>query len=257
LGIRDPLGHSLELLRWMGRQDKTHFGVRRIASALGLQPSTISRLLRRLSDEGIVRKDPISGEYGFGLELIRLGLLASKNLDVQRIARPCLEQIAAECNETSILAIYDSTRNEMLRVDKVDSTHPLNYTIKMDEWTEIYRGASGLGILAFLPQPQRDSVVTIADAAATDEEPWLKRENLTTILDDTRARGYACTHGRRLSGAVAVSAPIMSISGDVVGDIIVTVPEVRWADHREADLAKLVMDAAATVSNELGAEQPK
>jgi DNA-binding IclR family transcriptional regulator len=237
----------------MGRQDATHFGVRRIAAALELQPSTVSRLLRRLSDEGIVRKDPASGEYGFGLELIRLGFLASKNLDVQRIARPCLEQIAAACNETSILAIYDSTRQEMLRVDKVDSTHPLNYTIRMDEWTEIYRGASGLGILAFLPDQQRETIVATADSLATPDQPWLARASLTAALEETRARGYACTHGRRLYGAVAVSAPILGVGNEVVGDIIVTVPEVRWGEHDEADLAKLVMNAAATVSNELGA----
>lgn len=249
---RDPLGHGLEILRWMASQDEAHFGVRRIASELDMVPSTVSRLLLRMASERVVKRDEATGEYGLGLELIRLGLLASRKLDVKRVAHTYLEQLTAASGETSILGIYDPERMEMLRVDKVDSQHPLAYTVKLDEWTEIYRGASGLGILAFLPPAEREQIMAAAKSAGTVDETWLLPERLERQLEQIRRSGYACTHGRRLHGAVAVSAPIVSLGGVVVGDLIITVPEVRWAQHQERELAELVMTAARNVSHEIG-----
>jgi DNA-binding IclR family transcriptional regulator len=252
MNARDPLGHSFLLLRWMADQPAAQFGVRELAGALEMQPSTVSRLLTKMSRERLVKRDPTSGEYALGLELVRLGLLASQKLDIRTVARPYLDEVAAQCNETTILGVYDPTRREMLRVDKVASSHPLTYTVRMDAWTEVYRGASGLAIMAYLPDSEREPLLAVADAEAVNDQPWLRRSDLENELNEIKNRGYACTHGRRMREAVAVAAPIFGIENGVVGDVIVTIPEVRWPDYREQDVAAMVMRAAAAISSELG-----
>lgn len=250
--MRDPLGRALEVLRWMAEQPAPYCGVREAAKALDMQPSTVSRILAVMHEQRLVRRDPDSGGYAPGLELIRLGLLSSTKLDIRRSARPHLEAIVRACNESVFLALYDSARQEMLRVDTVTSSHPLRYVVEMDRWTEIYRGASGLGIAAFLPPTEREEVLATAEAHAGPEEPWLRRDQLRPMLDQIRARGYACTHGRRIPGAVGMAAPIFDAGGRVVGDVILTVPEVRFGEHEESVLAEHVIKAASAITAEIG-----
>jgi IclR family transcriptional regulator, acetate operon repressor len=247
---RDPVGHSVALLRWLAEHEQPSFGVRELALDLGMQPSTVSRLLNKLVEERLVHRDS-NGSFALGLEMSRLGSLATKKLDVRAIARPMLEQITAACNETSILGLYDSMRGEMVRVLGVNSTHPLAYVVRMNEWTQIYNGASGLGILAFLPEAEQAVIVKRAVAAATPETPWLQEAALSAELAAIAERGYARTHGQRVPGAVSISAPIIDGTRTVIGDVILTLPEFRADPAEEPELAKLVVKAASAISDTL------
>lgn len=249
---RDPLANGLKIVRWMAERPENLFGVREIGRELEMQPSTVSRILSKLAAERLVRRDERTGEYSLGLELVRLGLAASQKLDIRSVARPHLEKVVTACNETTLLGLYDSTRREMLRVDRVNSTEPVTYTVRLDTWTEIYRGASGLGILAFLPPADAESVLDEADREADENSPWLRKHELRAELERIRRRGYALTRGRRLHGAMAVSAPIFGQSSEiVVGDVVTTIPEYRWPTHDEAKISRLVMEAADGITREL------
>lgn len=251
-GVRNPVGRSFQLLRWMAEQPESQHGVREIAKALGMAPSTVSRALGVLESEGIVSQDQHTGLFGLGLELLRLGQLASAKFDLRKVARPHLQAVVAACNESVFLGVYDHNRHQMLRIDTVSSSHPLRYVVELDRWTEVYRGASGLSILAFLPADERAAVYTMAEAQHDPTRPWPGRETVEKELELIRTRGYACTHGRRIPGAVGITAPIFGGSGEVFGDFILTLPEQRFAEHGEQALAELVMGAAAAITAAIG-----
>lgn len=255
---RDPVANAVRLLRWMAESPNDTFGVREIGRGLKMQPSTVSRVLAKLAGERLVSRNARTGEYSLGLEVLRLGQLASQKLDIRKVARPHIEAVVAASNESTLLALYDPTRREMLRVDPVYSTHPLSYTAQLDTWTEIYRGASGLGILAFLPPEEISAVLDEADRAADDSSPWLRKTELCAELEHIRARGYAITHGRRLAGAVAVSAPIFGHQpSTVLGDVVTHIPETRWHADMETEIATLVIDAARSITRDLGGQPPR
>lgn len=252
---RDPLGRALHIVRWLVEEaGPSGAGVREIAKAVGLQPSSVSRLLAQLKEEQYVRRDASSGRFLPGIELMRLGALAISRLDIGVVAEPYLRSLGASINETVFLALYDHRRHEMIRIQSVPSSHPLQYTIELNRWTEIFRGSSGLAILAFLPEDERDAVIELAEAAATPETPWLRRAAMLAMLDDIRARGYASTHGRRVPGAVGMAAPLFGPRGTVLGSVIVTVPEFRFTPEDESRIAGPLMRAAAQISSEVGGQ---
>ncbi len=240
----------------MSEQPALAFGVRELATQLEMPPSSVSRLLARLAEEQLVKQDPKTGQYSLSLELARLGILVAQKQDLRAIARPHMESLAQICHETVILGMYDSGRREMLNLEKIESAHPLTYTVVMNSWFEIYQGGSGLAILAFLPPWEQDPILRLADSQASESEPWLFHDALSEELARIRERGYAMTHSRRLRGAISISAPIFSIERQVIGDMIVTVPEIRWTDHSESDLALNVTATAGAITEELGGQRP-
>jgi DNA-binding IclR family transcriptional regulator len=136
----------------------------------------------------------------------------------------------------------------------VESTHPLRYVIETHRWLPIYAGASGLAILAFLDDEERQEVVRetglrpVTDRTITD----------ATILEERvariRQRGYAISRGERIPGAVGLAAPIFGSNQRVLGDVCVTIPEARFYETNEAWLGRRLMSCATTISSEMGVE---
>ena len=70
-------------------------------------------------------------------------------------------------------------------------------------------------------------------------------------LAKIRDRGYAVSHGERLQGLSAISAPIKGINDEVHYCMTVGGPTVRMQTN-EKEVIKLVVKAAANISRQLG-----
>lgn len=250
---RDPLGRAFDVLRYLAEHPAPYAGVGEIARDLDAQQSTISRLLSTMHSAGIVERDGSSGGYRVGIEVLRIAHLASSKHDVPEIVRPTVRAVAEEFDETAFFALYSPARHQMIRVATHSTSRPLRYVVRMHEWTEVFRGASGLAILAFLPEAERGAVLTQADALASADEPWLARAELEPFLAQTRERGYAETHGRRIPGAVGIAAPVFDRRGRVLGDLILTAPEERVEPGRRRQMAEAVMRGARHLTQILAA----
>jgi DNA-binding IclR family transcriptional regulator len=157
-------------------------------------------------------------------------------------ALPILKQLVDECNETAILGLYDSTRQQMVFAASVESPHPLRYVLEFNQWMPLHVGASGLAILAFLPVEERGQIIRRAGVDA---------DGLTAQIESIRSKGYAYTRGQRIPGAVGIAAPIRESRRGVIGDLVVTIPDQRFDPQREPELASLVMKFADQVSERL------
>ena len=245
-GGRDPLRRMFQVLDWMARQTGSHHGVREIAHALCMQPSTVSRLLSQMAELGVVQRHADTGQYSLGLELVRLGALAAAKLDLPTVARPHLVELTKESGENSYVSVYDPDRRQMMRIDTVPSPNPLRYVVAMNQWIDVVRGASGQGILAFLPESE---IRLILSEAGLSRE---RQRSLMKELERVRARGYACTRGQRTPGAVGVASPIFDSRLRVVGDVFLTIPESRFDPSQQTSLGQLVRRAGERITEGLG-----
>lgn len=247
---RDQLGRAFRVLEWMAEQPDNSHGVRQIASALDMQPSTISRLMSQLSALGLARRDEETSRYALGLELVRLGALASAKVDLVSIARPQLIWLTGKIDENSYLCIYDSIGRRMMRVDRVPSSNPLRYEVSMNQWIDVIRGASGQAILAFLPREE------IAAIAAEGSSGVSLTDSVLHGLERARIDGYVCTRGQRTPGAVGIGSPIFDSRGKVAGDVFITIPESRFESSREQELGELVRTAAMRITEGIAGVWP-
>lgn len=247
-GARQPIAKATRLLAWMVDSSAEQWGVREIARGMGLSPTTTHRLLSSLVEEGFVTLDDASSRYELGAEFFRVALKSTARMTINRAAQPYLEELVATCDETAFLSAYDRRRRQAMFVASVESSQALRYVVRLYEWMPIPFGASGLAILAYLPDDERDAVF---DDVLSHPEPALRRTTLERELDVIRTKGYAQTRGQRVPGAVGIAAPIFASNGRVLGDVGLSIPEQRFPANDDGRLATSVMDCARAITAQL------
>ncbi len=228
------------------------WGVRELAVHTGLPRSAVHRILHEMARLELLAEAESPGRFRVGPSLARLSVLLAERLDVRSVARPFMEAAAAELDETLVLALYSPARHQFWAVDAVESTHPIRYIWgPLQRWSDLHTGSSGKGILAFLPDLDRETILATLPDPIPGPRP-ISVAALRAELEAARARGHVVSHGERFPGAVGVSAPIRDASGRVVGDLVFGWPDNRTSAEKEARAGALVMRATAQVSTSMG-----
>jgi IclR family acetate operon transcriptional repressor len=191
-----------------------------------------------------VQRNPTSGQYQIGMEFYRLASKAQSSFAIRNAGIPVMQDLVAQCNETAFLGLYDVSRMEMMFVAAVNSNHPLRYIVPINEWIPVYAGASGLAIMAFLPEDERQAIIKRTRLTPLTEHTISHPAALEDEFARVRARGYAFSRGHRNVGAVAIAAPIWSPNGRVIGDLVLSMPESRFDEKMEPTLARLIIQAS-------------
>src|ERR1700733_11374524 len=156
-GEREPAARAIDVLIWLADHARDTWGVRQVAREMNASPSTIYRIFQVFESRDLVTKTE-DGRYTPGLELFRICQVFSQRVSPVKIAKPHLEKLAAACGETVLLAAYGARRGQMIVIDIIDAPHPLRWVVGLNQWRAIHSGATGLAILAFLPEAERQEV---------------------------------------------------------------------------------------------------
>ncbi len=255
---RDALGKALRVLGRMveAAASGKQWGVRELAESLELSPATAHRVLLDLAAHGLVQRHEGSGPYELGLEFCRLALKVQAGFALRNAGIPVMQALVADCNETAFMGLYDPFRLQMMFVAVVNSSNPLRYIVPVHEWVPVHAGASGLAIMAFLPDEERRAILAQTPLVRLTERTITDPDMLERELEQVRVRGYAVSRGQRNVGAVAVAAPIWGPDGKVKSDLIVSLPEYRFSAKMESALARLVIQHAKLITERLGARAP-
>ena len=256
-GSRNPIQKALSALSWIIQKQSDDIGVREMAVELGVSPSTAHRLLSELVKTGLVKQAVNPGRYSLSLEFLRLAYLTIAHLPIRQIALSHMRRLTDACNETSLLGLYDSTRQEMMFVAMIDSSHPLRYSIELNKWLPVHVGASGLGIMAFLGDAEISAIIDRTRLAPATSRSITQRYRMESEIQQIRARGYAITYGQRTPDAVGLAAPVFGSSGEVIGVICLTIPESRFDKTTESRIADNLKACADQVTKAIGGHYRK
>jgi DNA-binding IclR family transcriptional regulator len=248
-GEREPAARAIDVLIWLADHTADTWGVRQVAREMNTSPSTIHRIFQIFESRDLVTKNE-DGRYIPGLELFRICQVFSQRLSPVKIAKPHLEKLAAACGETVLLAAYGARRGQMIVIDIIDAPHPLRWVVRLNQWNAVHSGATGLAILAFLPEEERRALYQKSLERFTDRTLATAGE-LEAEVAEIRARGYAYSQGQRSKGAVGFGAPLFDAVGNVFGDVCITIPEGRFDPSQEARLGSLLVTTAADITADL------
>jgi IclR family transcriptional regulator, KDG regulon repressor len=230
--------------------DQPELNVRDIAERTGLHKSTAHRILMALHLNGLVEQDPSSARYHLGLQLVKLGEHALQRLDVRVVARPHLEELAAQGKETVHLAVMDG--DQVVMLDRVDGPHALCTPSLPGRHFPAHCTSLGKAILAGLDDAE---VVRLLGSRA------LKRHTARTItsvdallteLRTVRKKGYATTEEELEVGLCTAGAVVRGRSGAIVGAVSISGPCARLRASTLATLGGLVKKTAGNISAQLG-----
>ena len=232
--------------------DPGRLGVSELADRLGLAKTTVHGLLRTLHDHGLVEQDGQSDKYQLGPQLLRL---SNRYLDLSELRSRSLawsELLAARTGEAVRVGVPHG--NGILVVHHVFRPDASLQILEVGAMLPMHATALGKAVLAFLPEPQRDDVVSAGLARLTGKTlstpAALERE-----LAGVRERGHALEREEALLGELGVAAPIFGREG-VVGAIGIAGPVERLkARAKTSSAATAVSEAARAISRDLGAQR--
>jgi DNA-binding IclR family transcriptional regulator len=225
--------------------ERTSLTLQEIANRIRLPKSTTFRLVQSLDEAGyLVRLD--NQAYCLSFRFTRLSGLVRSTLDIRQLARVTMIELAKKANETVTLNMVSDRHRVCIEV--IDTPSPLMSVTKSGERVRLIDGATAKALMASLPKKEMQKALAYA-VKATGK----KRADFVKELARIREQGYAVTHGERVLGLTAISAPIEDRDGVVRHSVTVTGPTVRL-QPREREVVKLVTLAAEDISRRLGAE---
>jgi DNA-binding IclR family transcriptional regulator len=240
---------ALALLQLIGERQALR--VAEAADLLGVARSTAHRLLAALRRAGFVLQDRPNGAYRPGPALYQIGLSAVSRIDIRRVARPVLEQIRDETEETVSLAVLEGGTIRFL--DCAESPRSVRVGNRTGVVRPAHASAVGKAILAGLPDaelsrrypggelPPTATPAAIVDMAALHEE-----------LSEIRTQGYALNWEESVDGVCAVAVALRDTVGQPLAGFGVVAPTSRIGS-REAirGFAPAVLKGAQLIEERL------
>jgi DNA-binding IclR family transcriptional regulator len=248
-GASSSVDNALRLLELIGEHQIIR--VSEAAELLGVARSTAHRLLGALRRRGFVLQDKPNGAYRPGPVLNEIGLAAIGRIDIRLVARPVLEELSEQTQETVSLSLLEG-RNVRF-VDGVESPRSVRVGNRTGLVLPAHCTAAGKAILAALPRIELVRRYRDRELIARTPSSISSWERLEEELGLIRDCGYAINAEEGEEGICAVAAAVRDLTAAPLASLAVVLPATRMAQTGPEEFVPLLRNAVESVQDLLRA----
>jgi DNA-binding IclR family transcriptional regulator len=231
---------AFRLLDLLSRSPEA-LGVSELARQLGMGKSTIHGLVVTLEAYGAVEAVDGSKRYQIGRGLHALAMRNAGKADLRDLARPSLERLAAETEQTSFLGIVGTDQVTIL--DLVHGRPTMSVSAPVGSAIPLLAGAVGKAVLAGWDRARRERYLRDATLPRFTARTITDPEVYAAAVEEASVRGAALDVDEYVDGMRAAAAPIIGASRQTAA--------VIWV----AGFARDIDDAAlAAIADEVAKE---
>lgn len=242
------LGKALELLDLLAAQRRP-MTLAELSEASGFPKSTTHLLLSTLRSYSYVEQRP-DGKYFLGIRLYECGRVVSAAWDISAIARPFLEQLAAQTGASAVATYLGG--GHIINVEQFAGRSGVQVLSEVGTRLPLHATAQGKLYLSTLSDAEAASLLRAAGMQAFTPHTLTTQEAVMEQLRQIRQTGYAIENGEYKIGLRAVSAPIYDREGKARYAAAV-VGLFRYINSREFDEAiAATCHTARQISSALG-----
>lgn len=250
ISLIKSVNHAFELLEQF-RGDVSELSLSELGRLLNLPKNNVFRLLATLESRRFIEHNSTTGSYRLGLKAFHLSRMVSRQMRLVNRARPIMEAMVRECNETVCLTVFREF--SIVCLDAVECSHPVRVVPPIGTRLPAHCTAAGKVQLAHLPEEkvasflaqqklERNTPFTITDPVIFPEH-----------LQQVKQQGYAVNMEEMEVGVTCVAAPVRDYSANVVGAVLLLGPITRFDNDRVTEeLIPLVKGGAEEISGRLG-----
>lgn len=248
--ISPPVQRAARLLRHIAEGDPVT-NMSRTARALGINRTTLLRLLQTLSAERFIEPRPEGNGWRIGVGLIGLAAQAFFSEDLVQTAVPVLTRLADSLRLSAHLGVLDGT--EIVYLVRRVPNHVLASNIRIGSRLPAHAANMGRIILAHLPPERVDRLYAGTILRPVTARTAVTPAQLHAQLATDRAAGLAWSNGNYEPGISSVAAAIFDATNLPVAALNVTGHSADFAGAaRRAQIAAGVKEAAFEISQRLG-----
>ncbi len=224
-----------------------------MAQELKIPKGSLGRILNNLVDRGYIERDERTMTFALTSKLLAMGSssiteshLMEESLEVMRDLRDMtLEMVTLQ-------AQLDDREGVVLNT--FPSRHQIRLLVDPGTHFEFHNTAPGKVILAFIPDKDRDRILSSIKLTRVTDRTTTSLGELRKELKDVSECGYALDRGECVEGIQCVSAPVFERNRTFVAALTVIGPTTRLSIPRLKELAPIVVAHADKISRRLGYE---
>jgi DNA-binding IclR family transcriptional regulator len=246
---------ALTILDELADRDEP-IGLTELATTMGLDSSTVYRLLYTLRVHGYARQGGRDRRYRLGPKAIELGQKALQKFTLLEKGRPFLRELADEIEETATLV--GLVGRSTVCLSKRERPGFLTFSPRIGAVAPPYCTATGKAVIANLPETELQQLLDSLELRRLTENTLTHRGALKKHLRMVREQGYAVDDEEYHPGIRCVAAPVFDHDGAVVGSIGISASASRLTSEKAKRIAPIVMDKAGNLSRSMGyLEEPE
>ncbi len=227
-----------------------------LSRVLDAPKSSVAALLRGLAEadfvmfsESVYRLGPAA--FGLGSALLE----ARRRLQSSDLVREGMRRLAERSGETLLFAVRDAGAETMTYVDVIESRNAVRFAVSVGDRRPLYCTAGGRVLLAALSEGDLRRYLKRLKPQPLTARTETDKRRLADAIAVAREKGVAQTLDQATDGVTGTASVIRDATGTVIGALIVAAPSSRLQD-RGAELGRLVLKEAATISRSLGYRMP-
>ena len=219
-----------------------------IADRIGINKSTVHRLLGTLERRRFVQRDPTTGVYQLGIRLFQMAYLTLEHNDLRRLAAPFLRRLCEQHQENVDLSVLEGT--EVIFVNHLEGSQRVKVASATGQRLPAFATASGKAALAYLPDETVRNILASGMPHYTLHTP-LSPEAVLEDLRLIRERGLAFSEQEYENGISAVAAPILDSNDRPLAAVAVVGPSYRLTRERMVEIGPDVLTTVRDIGREM------
>ena len=242
------LERAIDILRAL-KKAQCPLMLKDIAQRTGIAKSTVHRLLSTMRDADLIEQGQ-DGRYSLGMSLFELGSAAASTRNVTTVARPYMQQISKELNESVSLALL--SHGEALLLSFIESTSPFHVVSRVGSRMPAHCTVQGKIMLANMQEDDIRKIIEEQGMYQYTPATIKTYDTLMAELEKVRKQNYAVDDGEYHIGLSSVGAPIYDDDGIVRYCFGIVSMFHRIGSPEFAYAKKRTMEAARDISHTLG-----
>lgn len=210
----EALARGLDVIRAF-QPGRPAMSLTEVATATGLARPTARRILLTLQELGYARTE--QGGFALTPRVLELGVSYVRSMGLWEVARPHMERLVAQTNESSSIAQLDGS--DIVYVARVAVPKIVALRVQIGTRFPALQTSLGKVLLAALPPAEVSRV--LAEPSRSGIEPrWApSQKERDAALRVVRAKGWALTDEQLALGIRSVAAPLRNGLGEVIASL--------------------------------------
>lgn len=209
-----------------------------IAEQVGINKSTVHRLLVTLEGKRFVERDPLTGIYRPGIRFLQVAYLTLVRNDLRNLAAPYMNHLCELQRENINLTILDDI--DVIYLHVVESTQRVKLAAAPGQRLPAFCTASGKAILAFIPEENVKRIIERGTPKYT-QRTLTSPQELFEDIRLIRERGFAIAEQEFEDGINAIAAPIFNRNQQPIASLSVAGPAYRLTRERLLAISPILL----------------
>jgi DNA-binding IclR family transcriptional regulator len=246
------VAHVLQLFEvYRTADNKEEFGVTELSKILGLHKNNVFRLLATLESRGYIEQNKATENYRLGIEIFDLGQKYLNKLGLLKLARPFMEKIVSEINESVYIGILKD--GAVVYLDIVEANQTIKIVSRVGKDVPAYCTAIGKIQLAYASEEELNKMYMGARLKKYTDKTITSLPELKKHLKLVAENDYAIDDEEFEESVRNIGVPIKNYEGVSVAAISATGPVCRMTSEKiEKEVLPVLKKYSREISKRLG-----